>query len=93
MTFEDALLTPSKRLKREMKIWADLKHPNVVPFLGWMFCLDGGAIEASLVSAWCEGGDVEQYLKMHPDADRRYMVCPKPFRPRYVITSCSPKGR
>ena len=82
MTFEDILLTLSKRLKREMKIWADLKHHNIVPFLGWMFCLDDdGVIEASLISDWCEGGDARRYLKMHPYADRRRMVCPKPFCP------------
>lgn len=41
-----------------MKLWAKLRHPNVVPFIG--FRLDGDV--ACLVSAWAANGDVKEYL-------------------------------
>ncbi|KAG8986246.1 hypothetical protein FRB90_004125, partial [Tulasnella sp. 427] len=46
------------RLAREMKVWADLKHPNVVPFVG--FHLDPDA--AWLISEWASKGNAYDYL-------------------------------
>ncbi|KAG8986232.1 hypothetical protein FRB90_004146, partial [Tulasnella sp. 427] len=47
-----------QRLAREMKVWADLKHPNVVPFVG--FHLDPDA--AWLISEWAAKGNAYDYL-------------------------------
>ncbi|KAG8926120.1 hypothetical protein FRC01_009320 [Tulasnella sp. 417] len=41
-----------------MKVWADLKHPNIVPFVG--FSLDEEV--AWLISSWASKGNAYDYL-------------------------------
>ncbi|KAF8333056.1 kinase-like domain-containing protein [Cantharellus anzutake] len=66
----------SKRMLREVKVWVTLKHPNVVAFHGWTLeCSeDDNTICAKLISAWCEKGNVLEYLECTPAADRRQLV-------------------
>ncbi|KAG8900065.1 hypothetical protein FRB99_006275, partial [Tulasnella sp. 403] len=53
-------------LLRELIIWADLRHPNIVPFLGFYLSVDYK--EAWLVSPFASNGNVVQYLaKRNPD--------------------------
>ncbi|KAF8325581.1 kinase-like domain-containing protein [Cantharellus anzutake] len=60
---------------REVKIWASLRHPNVVTFHGWILeFFQEDTTCAKLISAWCERGNVSEYLKRTPDADRRRLV-------------------
>ncbi|KZS92090.1 kinase-like protein [Sistotremastrum niveocremeum HHB9708] len=63
-------------MKKEMKLWSLLKHPNILPFLGYCFSpatpheeADGIAI-LSLVSPFMERGDAVRYLWAHPDVNR-----------------------
>ncbi|KIO15482.1 hypothetical protein M407DRAFT_211336, partial [Tulasnella calospora MUT 4182] len=41
-----------------MKLWAELKHPNVVPFIGFHL----GEDVAWLISTWASNGNVQDYL-------------------------------
>ena len=45
---------------REVKIWAFLKHPNVLPLLG---TVTGFGLVISMISPWMEEGDLTQYLR------------------------------
>ncbi|KAG8882330.1 hypothetical protein FRB98_003763 [Tulasnella sp. 332] len=54
------LMNMVQRLLREMAAWAELEHPNIVPFRG--FYLSDTYDEAILVSAYAENGDIMSYL-------------------------------
>ncbi|KAF8835872.1 kinase-like protein [Paxillus ammoniavirescens] len=49
----------SKTLRREIKVWRELRHPNIVPLLGIAYGF-GSAI--STVSPWICGGPLHAYL-------------------------------
>ena len=59
-------------------MWKYMIHPNVLPLLG--ITTD----PFQLVSAWMSGGDLSQYTRLHPDADRLRLVCT-----RYI--ACLPR--
>ncbi|KAF8312182.1 kinase-like domain-containing protein [Cantharellus anzutake] len=66
----------SRRLETELKIWQDLRHPNIVDLHGWTIGLGmADRLTASFISTWCEGGDVKKYLRNHPLADRGRIIC------------------
>ncbi|KIO20884.1 hypothetical protein M407DRAFT_219614, partial [Tulasnella calospora MUT 4182] len=48
-----------KRMLREAKVWQGLKHPHILPLLG--FRTHGP--NPCLVSPWCPDGNLESYLK------------------------------
>ncbi|KAJ7185295.1 kinase-like domain-containing protein, partial [Mycena filopes] len=52
-----------KRFYREALLWKDLRHPNILSFLG----IDRASFPSSLcmVSPWMENGTVLKYLKEH----------------------------
>lgn len=61
-------------LKREVRVWTKLSHPNVTPFYG--FCTDIGRPEIpSLVSPLYEHGNIMHYLKTNPNIDKLNLVC------------------
>jgi len=49
-------------------MWKHLKHPNIVPLLGVTL------VPFQLISNWMSGGDLPEYIKMRPDADRLGLV-------------------
>ncbi|KAG8847114.1 hypothetical protein FRB91_000180 [Serendipita sp. 411] len=50
-----------RKLRRESQIWANLRHPNVIPLYG--LCLDAHFGEyGALVSPWCTFGNSEGYI-------------------------------
>nr|GAT59064.1 glycoside hydrolase family 76 protein [Mycena chlorophos] len=59
------------RMDREVRVWSQLNHPNVLPFLG--IC-NGLAQWPVLVSPFYNFGHVGEYLKQFPDADRRALT-------------------
>ncbi|KAF8335914.1 kinase-like domain-containing protein [Cantharellus anzutake] len=59
-----------KRLKREMRVWSRLNHANLVPLLGYMDGLHG----LGLVSPWYPKGNVINFIKNHPTANRD-LIC------------------
>ncbi|KAK0485347.1 kinase-like domain-containing protein [Armillaria luteobubalina] len=52
----------------EALVWKQLKHPNVLPFLG--VNEDLFAPSYCLISPWMVNGNIMSYLETHPDHDR-----------------------
>ncbi|KAJ7314820.1 kinase-like domain-containing protein [Mycena albidolilacea] len=61
----------NKRLMREARVWVNLRHPNVLPFIG---LFDIGAPIPILVSQFCDFGHVGEYLNSHADVNRNHLV-------------------
>jgi len=59
------------RMRREMNVWERLDHPHVAPLRGFIMDHDG---TPGLVSPWYSEGNVLNYLKNNPFADRRKLV-------------------
>ncbi|KAG8895995.1 hypothetical protein FRC01_012083, partial [Tulasnella sp. 417] len=59
-----------KRLAREIYVWAELDHPQVLELLGFAF--DNRT--PCLISPWCENGTLQEYLQKNPGANRRLLV-------------------
>ena len=45
-------------------MWKRLEHRNIVPLLGIT------PAPLQLISEWMSGGDLPEYIKKHPEADR-----------------------
>ncbi|KAF9267918.1 kinase-like protein, partial [Marasmius fiardii PR-910] len=54
-----------KEYMQEGIIWKQLKHPNLLPFMG-LYYLDKSKGQLSLISPWMEKGNLVQYLKNTP---------------------------
>ncbi|KAF8328608.1 kinase-like domain-containing protein [Cantharellus anzutake] len=64
-----------ERLIREMRVWRKLTHAHIVELLGWMSYLESKEkLCPSLVSHWCDEGDVRTFLRRRRDADRRALI-------------------
>ncbi|KAG9031085.1 hypothetical protein FS837_003102 [Tulasnella sp. UAMH 9824] len=59
-----------KALLKEVVPWYRLKHPNISSFIGYTF--DNGS--ATLISEWQHYGQVMNYLRQHPEANRLELV-------------------
>lgn len=57
-----------KSLAKEVVVWRQLKHPNVLPFLGVNF--DEFAPSFCLVSPWLSQGTVLQFISKNPNHNR-----------------------
>ncbi|KAG6831370.1 hypothetical protein H0H87_005300 [Tephrocybe sp. NHM501043] len=55
-----------KQFSKEVILWGQLSHPNVLPMYG----LYRFKRRLCLVAPWMENGDIGVYLKQNPDADR-----------------------
>ena len=51
-------------------MWKRMTHPNILPLLGVTIA------PLQLVSNWMLGGDLPEYIKEHPSADRLELVSP-----------------
>lgn len=51
------------RLARELKVWAGLKHPHILPLLG--FYLDEEYKNAVLISEYMPYGDMKEFIEQH----------------------------
>ena len=59
-------------IAKEIRVWSNLRHPNVLMFLG--YALEGGDYPL-LVSEWMENGNALDYVKKYGDGvDRRDLV-------------------
>ncbi|KXN82997.1 Glycolipid 2-alpha-mannosyltransferase 2 [Leucoagaricus sp. SymC.cos] len=63
-----------ERANRETWVWHELRHPNVLEFLGVMRGFGQLRDCPAFVSPYCENGIVTEYLKSHPQADRLEMI-------------------
>lgn len=60
---------------REVRIWATLSHPNILPFLGTNIQRVNGRITTiALVSPWMRYGHIRLYLNTHPEAERLVLI-------------------
>ena len=50
--------------------WSALRHPNVLPLLGATMT----GTRFVMVSEWMENGNINEFLGVHPDADRLGLV-------------------
>ncbi|KAK0447534.1 kinase-like domain-containing protein [Armillaria borealis] len=55
-------------LCQEALVWRNLKHPNILPFLGVNLQLRAPNI--CLVSPWMKNGNINEFLSRNPDRDR-----------------------
>ena len=69
----------SQALFKEALLWGHLSHPNILPFYG-IYHLKDRHGRISFVSPWMENGNVTQYLKRHPLANRLLLV-----RPQFLV--------
>ncbi|KAF9479740.1 kinase-like protein [Pholiota conissans] len=60
-----------KRFENEVKTWAELKHPHILPFYGIVTNLGQ---HMHMVSPWQENGNVLNYVKNHADANRLLLI-------------------
>lgn len=67
---ERARLRVLKRLEREMRVWQRLRHRRIAPLLGYAF-IDG---IPCLISQWCKNGNVLEYLRRYPRANRQLLI-------------------
>ncbi|KAG8922007.1 hypothetical protein FRC02_012212 [Tulasnella sp. 418] len=58
------------RLMREMAVWSQLHHVNVVPFLGYGFT---GELPC-LIAPWYANGHIPDYMTRNPNIDRTPLV-------------------
>ena len=49
-------------------MWKRLTHPNIVPLLGVTL------VPPQLISEWMSGGDLRDYIRKNPDANRLGLV-------------------
>ena len=52
-------------------MWKAFDHPNILPLLGVTMIED----RFVMVSEWAENGNINEYVKANPDADRLELVC------------------
>ena len=55
---------------KEVVTWKSLCHPNVLPLLGVTMTQN----QFVLVSGWMENGDINTFVKAHPDVNRLDLV-------------------
>jgi serine/threonine protein kinase len=60
-----------QRFNRESRLWHQLEHPNILPFLGISF---GFGSFPALVSPLCKSGNAVDYLSTNPLANRLDIV-------------------
>lgn len=61
--------------------WRILRHPNVLPLLG-VTMIDHRFV---MVSQWMKNGNVNEFLKNNPDADRLELVSPQLA---FILVAC-----
>lgn len=59
---------------QEAVLWAQLDHPNILPFHG-VYYLDDEHKRICLVSPWMENGHLRKYLQANASIPRKPLVC------------------
>jgi len=69
-------------------MWSALRHPNVLPLFGATMA----GVQFIMVSEWMTNGNISEFVKAHPGADRirlvgfPFEVLPSP--PSLIIAQC-----
>ncbi|CEL52601.1 hypothetical protein RSOLAG1IB_05806 [Rhizoctonia solani AG-1 IB] len=70
--FHDREVEPvRKEFMREVRLWSELSHPNLLEFYG---LYDTGGMSMYMISGWMSNGNAPDYLLKYPDANRRDIV-------------------
>ncbi|KAF8063355.1 kinase-like domain-containing protein [Lyophyllum atratum] len=69
-----------KKFSAEAILWGQLSHANLLPIYG----LYRYAMSLCLVSPWMEHGDVSNFLREHPDANRALLVADVAYGVAYL---------
>ncbi|KDQ07611.1 hypothetical protein BOTBODRAFT_598442 [Botryobasidium botryosum FD-172 SS1] len=75
-----------RRLEREMNVWKRLRHPNILPFIGFII-LASPVTTLFMISPWMENGNLGVYIKANPDADRLRLLTEIATGLEYLHTS------
>jgi hypothetical protein len=51
--------------------WKTLRHPNVLPLIG----VTMSETQFAMISDWMVHGNINDFVKAHPDANRLELVC------------------
>lgn len=62
----EELTAITQRFCKEVVMWKNLRHPNVLPLLGVTMSYGHFAI----VSEWMTNGNINEFVKAHEDANR-----------------------
>jgi hypothetical protein len=52
-------------------MWKTLQHPNVLPLIGVMM----SETQFATISDWMVNGNINDFVKAHPDVNRLELVC------------------
>ena len=64
----------TQRLCREVLIWKRLSHPNILPLLG--VSVSKNPQYFRIISEWMPNGNVIEYIRSNPEANRLRLVSP-----------------
>ncbi|PVF94258.1 kinase-like protein [Serendipita vermifera] len=61
----------NRKFQRELQTWWKLRHPNILPLLGYID--EDSSIDAysALISPWVEGGTAAEYIRLELTASQR----------------------
>jgi len=59
-----------QRFCKEVMTWKTLRHPNVLPLIGVMM----SETQFAMISDWMVNGNINDFVKAHPDANRLELV-------------------
>ena len=68
---------------KEVVTWKILQHPNVLPLVGVMM----SEVQFAMISDWMTNGNINDFVKTHPDAIRLELVgsSPRVSRPSFQV--------
>ncbi|KAG8915670.1 hypothetical protein FRC00_001536 [Tulasnella sp. 408] len=69
-----------------LRLWGSLEHEDVLKVLGSAFVNEAPAV----ITEWCTGGNVAQYLEKSPQADRRSLLLQVAQGLNYLHTASPP---
>jgi hypothetical protein len=58
-------------------MWRFLRHPNVLPLIGAMM----SETQFAMISDWMTNGNINEFIRAHPEADRFRLVGSPPETP------------
>ncbi|KAF9448630.1 kinase-like protein, partial [Macrolepiota fuliginosa MF-IS2] len=72
--YEDSKDRFLRRYSKEMILWDQAEHPNILPFYGICYLGNGPLKQICLVSPWMENGNIVTYLRNHSSIPRRLLT-------------------
>ena len=59
---------------KEVVIWKNLSHPNVLPFIGAAMVTEPGQEKCEIISELMENGDITTFLRQNDGVNRLELV-------------------